>query len=124
MRQLSSRRKKATCAEHIHEHQPCVVLKYNTITAENHPHRLDETPGGAIEIDEGREEKGRFWKSPFFHLFCKRTGKYHLAQAEKVYQSEAGSYQKYGKITFDDKILFSYNKYFPIHFKFKRLLEL
>ncbi|XP_048050290.1 serine/threonine-protein kinase GRIK2-like isoform X2 [Megalobrama amblycephala] len=98
MGQLSSRLKKATCAEHVHEQQPCVLLKYTTTTAENHPHQLDETPGGAGEIDEGRNEAGRDEEktttSGRFRLFRKRAGKYDLVQAEKVYQSEAGSYQK------------------------------
>ncbi|KAK9969137.1 hypothetical protein ABG768_027337 [Culter alburnus] len=98
MGQLSSRPKKATCAEHVHEQQPCVLLKYTTTTAENYPHQLDETPGGAGEIDEGRHEAGRDEEktttSGRFRLFRKRAGKYDLVQAEKVYQSEAGSYQK------------------------------
>ncbi|ROL50430.1 Serine/threonine-protein kinase pim-2 [Anabarilius grahami] len=47
MGQISLRTKKATCAEHVHEQQPCVLLKHTTTTAENHPHQLNETPGGA-----------------------------------------------------------------------------
>ncbi|XP_067310525.1 uncharacterized protein [Pseudorasbora parva] len=94
MGQLSSRRKKATYVADEHEHQPCVLLRYSTTTAENHPHRLDETPSGAFEIGEGRGEKLRFWRSSKFHPFRKRTGKYNLAKAEELYQSEAGSYRK------------------------------
>lgn len=109
MGQLSSRPKKATWVEHVHEQQPCVLLKHTTITAENHPHQLDETPGGAGEIDEGRNEAGRDekkkTKSGRFRPFRKRAGKYYLVQAEKVYQSEAGSYQKItnGNVTHDDR---------------------
>ncbi|XP_067314296.1 uncharacterized protein [Pseudorasbora parva] len=90
MGQLSSRRKKATYVEH----EQCVLLSYSTTTAENHPHRLDETPSGALEIDKGSKEKSKFWKSFKFNPFRKRTGKYHLAQAEELYQSEAGSYRR------------------------------
>lgn len=102
MGQLSSRSKKATFLEH--EQQPCVLLKYTTTTAENHLHQLDETPGGAGEIEEtneaGRDEK-KMKTSRRFRFFRKRAGKYDLVQAEKVYQNEAGSYQKItdGKVT-------------------------
>ncbi|ROL46377.1 Serine/threonine-protein kinase pim-2 [Anabarilius grahami] len=69
MGQLSSRPKKATYAEYVHEQQPCVLLKYNTTMAENHPHQLDETPCGAGEIDEGRDEKKTTTSGR-----CKRAG--------------------------------------------------
>ncbi|KAK9976704.1 hypothetical protein ABG768_021909 [Culter alburnus] len=80
MGQLSSPPKKASCVEHVHEQQPCVLLKYTTATAEKPSSSLDET-----EIDEGRKEAGRDEKKKTswrFHLFRKRAGKYNLAQAK------------------------------------------
>lgn len=103
MGQLSSRANKApdkACLE-----EPCVLLKYNTNTAEKHPHRLDETPVvGAAEIDGEREEQKSksFWKWPAIHCPHRRNAKYNLVQAEEEYQCEAGTFQKLsddGKIT-------------------------
>ncbi|XP_059418731.1 serine/threonine-protein kinase pim-2-like [Carassius carassius] len=77
-------------------HEPCVLLKYTSNTAENHQtHRLDEIPVGAAaaEIDGGREEKKRkksFWKWPALRLFRRGNAKYDLAQVEKNYR-EPGS---------------------------------
>ncbi|RXN15211.1 serine threonine- kinase pim-1-like protein [Labeo rohita] len=79
--------------ERAHEPQPCELLKCTPITAKIHPHPLDETPGGADEIVEGRREKKKScWRS-FLHFFRRRAGKYDLAKAEKVNQSEAESYR-------------------------------
>lgn len=46
-------------------HKPCVLLKYTTNRAENHPHQLDEMPVGPGETDAGRMEKKTkkcFWR--------------------------------------------------------------
>ncbi|KAK2902678.1 hypothetical protein Q8A67_007391 [Cirrhinus molitorella] len=48
---LFSRAKKALKKERAHELQPCVLLKHTPITAKNHPHLLDETPGCADVTD-------------------------------------------------------------------------
>ncbi|XP_016313657.1 serine/threonine-protein kinase pim-1-like [Sinocyclocheilus anshuiensis] len=73
-------------------------LKFPPIPEENPPHRLDETPAGADVIEEGRKEAGkqekkkkRFWRCRLLHLFSQR-GTYNVAKAEKVNQSEAGSF--------------------------------
>ncbi|XP_042582807.1 serine/threonine-protein kinase pim-2-like [Cyprinus carpio] len=96
---LFSRLKKAFKVEHAHEPQPCVLLKYSPIRAENHPHPPDETPGGADEIgrkETGRQEKNnkRFWRYRLLHFFRRSAGKYNLAKAEEVCQNEAGSYRR------------------------------
>ncbi|XP_016375610.1 serine/threonine-protein kinase pim-2-like [Sinocyclocheilus rhinocerous] len=94
---LFSRLKKVFKVERAHESQPCVPLKYTPTTAQNHPHRLDKTPGGADAIDEGRKEAGRkekkkrFWRCRLLHFFRRRAGTYNVAKAEKV-NLEAGSF--------------------------------
>ncbi|KAL1271503.1 hypothetical protein QQF64_030519 [Cirrhinus molitorella] len=80
-------RKKALNLERAHELQPCVLLKYTPITAEHHSRPLDETPGGA---DETRKSMRR----RLLNFFRRKTGKYNLVKAEKVYQNAAESYQR------------------------------
>lgn len=96
MGQLSSRVNKAPDKACLHE--PCVLLKYNTNTAEkHHPHRLDEAPVvGAAETDGEREEQSSksFWKWPAIHFPRRRNAKYDLVQAEEEHQCEAGIFQK------------------------------
>ncbi|KAI2652154.1 Serine/threonine-protein kinase pim-3 [Labeo rohita] len=87
---LFSRPKKVLKVERAHEPQPCVLLKHTPITAEKHPHQLDETPGGAAVISEVRKEAGRqeknkrFWGCRLLHFFRRRAGTYNVAKAEKV----------------------------------------
>ncbi|KAF4102869.1 uncharacterized protein LOC131521842 isoform X2 [Onychostoma macrolepis] len=97
---LFSRLKKALKVERAHEPRPCVPLKLPPIPAENPPHRLHETPAGADVMDEERQEKNkkRFWRYRLLHFFSQR-GKYNVAKAEKVNQSEAGSF-----LTLSDEI--------------------
>uniref|UniRef100_A0A8C1T6I6 non-specific serine/threonine protein kinase n=1 Tax=Cyprinus carpio TaxID=7962 RepID=A0A8C1T6I6_CYPCA len=94
---LFSRLKKVFKVKRAHEPQPCVPLRNTAITAQIHPHRLDETPGGADAIDEGRKEAGRrekkkkrFWRCRLLHFFHRRAGTYNVAKAEKV--NLAGSF--------------------------------
>ncbi|KAK2883523.1 hypothetical protein Q8A67_017160 [Cirrhinus molitorella] len=86
---LFSRPKKVCEMKHAHELQPCVLLKCTPITAKNHSHALDETPGGADGRNEAgrREKKKRFWRS-FLHIFRRRARKYELAKAEKLNQNQ------------------------------------
>ncbi|KAF4099396.1 hypothetical protein G5714_019522 [Onychostoma macrolepis] len=77
---LFSRPKKAYKVERrVHEPQPCELLKYTPITAENrphphpHPHPPDETPGGADErVDRKKEavkqEKNKFYQTSLQHI--------------------------------------------------------
>ncbi|KTF81358.1 hypothetical protein cypCar_00014287 [Cyprinus carpio] len=94
---LFSRLKKVFKVKRAHEPQPCVPLRNTAITAQIHPHRLDETPGGADAIDDGRKEAGRrekkkkrFWRCRLLHFFHRRAGTYNVAKAEKV--NLAGSF--------------------------------
>ncbi|KAF4111224.1 hypothetical protein G5714_008255 [Onychostoma macrolepis] len=105
---LFSRQKKAFKVEHAHEPHPCMLLKYSPIRAENHP--PDETPGGADEIgrkEAGKQEKNnkRFWRCHHLHFFRRKPGKYNLAKAEKVCQSEAGSYRRLNDEIHDHQVL-------------------
>ncbi|KAG1925000.1 serine/threonine-protein kinase pim-2-like [Pimephales promelas] len=76
--------------------EPCVLLKYTTNTAENHPHRLDETVGTG-EIDGGRKEKMSWRRWPTLHFRCRRAAKYDLAQAEKDFQNNSGLYRRFSQ---------------------------
>ncbi|KAF4110809.1 serine/threonine-protein kinase pim-2-like isoform X2 [Onychostoma macrolepis] len=105
-------------------YEPCVLLKYTTNMAENHPHQLDETPVGPGETDAGRKEKKTkkcFWRWPFgpgetvgqrkeakieekkknvwkWPTLCfprHRTAKYDLVKAEKEFKCVAGTYQRH-----------------------------
>lgn len=85
---LFSRLKNAFKVERAHEPRPC-PLKYPPITAENPPHRLDETPAGADGIDEVRKEAGRqekkkkrFWRCGLNHYFSQR-GTYNRLRPRK-----------------------------------------
>uniref|UniRef100_A0A8C1AG76 non-specific serine/threonine protein kinase n=1 Tax=Cyprinus carpio carpio TaxID=630221 RepID=A0A8C1AG76_CYPCA len=89
---LFSRLKKVFKVKRAHEPQPCVPLRNTAITAQIHPHRLDETPGGADAIDDGRKEAGRrekkkkrFWRCRLLHFFHRRAGTYNVAKAEKIH---------------------------------------
>lgn len=53
--QLSSQPNKVFDMECVH--RPCVLLKYNTNTAEKHPHRLDETLVGVPERVKKEEDE-------------------------------------------------------------------
>ncbi|KAL0180749.1 hypothetical protein M9458_023155, partial [Cirrhinus mrigala] len=98
---LLSRMKKMFVKECVEEQEQCVLLKYTTNdTAENHhPHRPDEAPVVAGDIDGGRKngerdkKKKSFWKWPALRFPRQKAAKYDLAEAEKKYQSESGAYQ-------------------------------
>lgn len=81
--------------------EPCVLLKDTTNTAENrHPHQLNEASVVASNIDGGKEggreeKKKRSWRWPSPRFPRRIAAKHELAEAEKKYQVQAGSYRTF-----------------------------